>query len=112
MIGPAEIMAAITRKCRKCGTEGVMGRCPNCGASEDEKGKILVRPLVWIGTISTTRDQGLFHLVATEEHQGVEVARPACGARAFALTGSYPATGPIPGHKCMRCEKIERRETK
>lgn len=65
-------------------------------------------PLSWIGTTLKSRDEGLYHLVSSFEFCGVTLVRPACGARPFALAGSFPDFGRVPGQKCQRCEMLAR----
>lgn len=65
----------------------------------------LALPLSWIGTINSARDQGLFHLIKEVPRHGHTFCFPACGARPFATTGSYPD-----GHEIVGSQKCQRRE--
>lgn len=71
-------------------------------------------PLSWIASITRGRDEGSYHLEATEIMRGplgmsgIPVVRAACGARPFAYGGSFPDGAPHPSAsaRCQRCEAM------
>lgn len=67
----------------------------------------LVRPLSWIATILSTRDEGLYHLVVERSEHGCVFARAACGARPWAFGGSFPdGHSAIGSRRCSKCEAV------
>jgi ribosomal protein S27E len=75
-------------------------------------------PLQWISTVLRSRDQGVYHLVATTDHlvrsvagvpaQSIPMVRAACGARPWAYSGTFPDEGyrASLGSCCQKCEAM------
>lgn len=70
-------------------------------------------PLTWVSTVLRSRDQGVYHLVATDSIvfpgvPPVPMARAACGARPWAYSGSFPDAGyrASLGSCCRKCEAM------